>query len=350
MVPKVLYQAYQAQRDLTAPATSLAALASRGLTWLPPALTETVPARWYAATSEMVGRARLTHSRPSFSISAVTIDGDTVPVREEVVDATPFGSLVHFGKEGFDGQPKVLIVAALAGHFSTLLRSTAQALLPEFDVYMTDWHNARDIPLDEGSFDFDSYVDHVMRFARKVGPAAHVFAVCQPCPATLAATALLAEDRDPATPRTLTLMAGPVDCRINPTVVNRLATRRPLSWFERSVITTVPFRYPGAGRRVYPGFLQLSAFVSLNWRRHLDRQVEPVRGSHRWPRRPGLNDKGLLRRVLRGPGYPGRVLPADRRRRLSALSPGPRSAGMAGEARGPRRHPTDRPADGGRRA
>jgi polyhydroxyalkanoate depolymerase len=237
-------------------------------------VTETVPVRWYAATSEMAARARLTHARPSFSIDSVLIDSERVPVREQVIDATPFGSLVRFVKEGIDDQPKVLIVAALAGHFSSLMRSTAQALLPDFDVYMTDWRNGRDIPLDEGGFYFDSYVDHVMRFARKVGPAAHLFAVCQPCPATLAATALLAEDRDPATPRTLTLMAGPIDCRVNPTMVNRLATRRPLSWFERNVITTVPFRYAGAGRQVYPGFLQLSAFVSLNWSRHLDRQVE----------------------------------------------------------------------------
>ena len=273
MVPEVLYQAYQAQRDLTAPATSLAALAGRGLDRLPSYLTETVPLRWYAATNEMVARARLTHSRPSFSIAPVMIDGELVPVEEQVVDATPFGSLVHFAKDGPADQPKVLIVAALAGHFSTLLRATAQALLPDFDVYMTDWHNGRDIPIDEGTFDFDSYVDHMMRFLRKVGPAVHAFSVCQPCPATLAATAIMAEDQDPATPRTLTLMAGPVDCRVNPTAVNRAATRRPLSWFERTVITTVPLRYSGAGRRVYPGFLQLGAFVSLNLRRHVDRQV-----------------------------------------------------------------------------
>ena len=143
MVPEVLYQAYQAQRDLTAPATSLAALAGRGLDRLPSYLTETVPLRWYAATNEMVARARLTHSRPSFSIAPVMIDGELVPVEEQVVDATPFGSLVHFAKDGPADQPKVLIVAALAGHFSTLLRATAQALLPDFDVYMTDWHNGQ---------------------------------------------------------------------------------------------------------------------------------------------------------------------------------------------------------------
>jgi poly(3-hydroxybutyrate) depolymerase len=269
----VLYTAYQAQRDLTAPATSLADLVGQGLDRLPSSLTAIGPLRWYGATSEMTARARLTHSRPAFSMAPVRVEGDLVPVHEHVVDATPFGALLHFAKDGVAGQPKVLIVAALAGHFSTLLRPTAQALLPDFDVYMTDWHNGRDIPLDEGPFEFDDYVDHVMRFLRRVGPGTHVLAVCQPCPATLAASALMAEDGDPAAPPTLTLMAGPVDCRLSPTKVNRLATRRPLSWFERTVIETVPLRYRGAGRRVYPGFVQLGAFMSLNPWRHFDRQM-----------------------------------------------------------------------------
>jgi poly(3-hydroxybutyrate) depolymerase len=269
----VLYTAYQAQRDLSAPATSWAALAARSLGRLPSSLAETVPLRWYGAATEMLARARLTHSRPSFFMAPVEVAGELVPVREHIVDSTPFAGLVHFAKDGVDGQPRVLIVAALAGHFSTLLRATAQALLPDFDVYMTDWRNGRDVPVDDGPFDFDGYVDHVMRFLRKLGPGTHVLAVCQPCPATLAASALMAEDGDPAAPQTLTLMAGPVDGRVSPTAVNRLATLRPLSWFERTVITTVPFRYAGAGRRVYPGFLQLSAFMSMNLRRHYDRQV-----------------------------------------------------------------------------
>ncbi len=269
----MLYTAYQAQRDLTAPAVSMAALTGQVLGRLPSSLADAAPLRWYKATYEILARARLTHSRPSFSMLPVRVDGDLVPIHERVVDSTPFARLVHFAKDGADGQPKVLIVAALAGHFSTLLRATAQALLPDFDVYMTDWRNGRDVPLDEGPFDFDGYVDHVMRFVRKVGPGGHVLAVCQPCPATLAAAALMAEDHDPATPRTLTLMAGPVDCRVNPTSVNRLATTRPLSWFEQTVISRVPARYAGAGRPVYPGFLQLGAFMALNPSRHFDRQM-----------------------------------------------------------------------------
>ncbi len=269
----MLYTAYQAQRDLSAPVVSMAALTGQFLGRLPSSLADAVPLRWYKASNEILARARLTHSRPAFSMLPVRADGDLVPIHERVVDSTPFARLVHFAKDGAEGQPKVLIVAALAGHFSTLLRATAQALLPDFDVYMTDWRNGRDIPADEGPFDFDGYVDHVMRFVRKVGPGGHVLAVCQPCPATLAAAALMAEDRDPATPRTLTLMAGPVDCRVNPTSVNRLATTRPLSWFEETVITRVPARYAGAGRRVYPGFLQLSAFMAMNPWRHFDRQM-----------------------------------------------------------------------------
>jgi poly(3-hydroxybutyrate) depolymerase len=251
----------------------MAALTGQILGRLPSSFAETVPWRWYQATNEMLARARLTHSRPSFSMLPVLVDGDLTPVHEHVVDSTPFAELVHLAKEGADRQPRLLIVAALAGHFSTLLRATAQALLPDFDVYMTDWRNGRDIAVDEGPFDFDGYVHHVMRFIRKVGPGLHVLAVCQPGPATLAASALMAEDGDPATPRTLTLMAGPLDGRINPTAVNRLATTRPLSWFERNVITRVPPRYAGAGRRVYPGFLQLGAFMSMNLWRHFDRQM-----------------------------------------------------------------------------
>jgi poly(3-hydroxybutyrate) depolymerase len=273
MVPAVLYPAYQVQRDLSAPVTSLATLVGHGFGRLPPSLSDAVPLRWVRAAHEMTARARLTHARPSFSLPPVPVAGDLVPVAERVVDATPFARLLHFAKEGVVDQPRVLIVAALAGHFSTLLRPTAQALLPDFDVYMTDWHNGRDIPADLGPFAFDDYVAHVMRFLRKLGPGMHVVAVCQPGPATLAASALMAEDQDPATPQTLTLMAGPIDGRVSPTAVNRVATRRPLSWFERTVITTVPLRYPGAGRRVYPGFVQLGAFMSLNPWRHFDRQM-----------------------------------------------------------------------------
>ena len=220
-----------------------------------------------------MARSGLTHHRPAFGIDTVQVEGEPVSVREEVVMSTPFASLLHFAKDTEVVQPKILVVAALAGHFSTLLRSTVRALSEHHDVYITDWYNARDVPLAEGSFGFDDYVDHVMTFLGRIGPGVHVLAVCQPCPATLAAVALMAEDGDPATPRSMTLMAGPVDGRISPTVVNQLAMERPLSWFEQHATTVVPWRYVGAGRRVYPGFLQLGAFVAMNWQSHLNRHL-----------------------------------------------------------------------------
>src|SRR5439155_12077989 len=166
---------------------------------------------------------------------------------------TPFGTLLHFAKDAGESQPAVLLVAPLSGHFATLLRNTVRTMLPEHDVYITDWHNARDVPAAHGPFGFDDYVDRLVDFLEVIGPDAHVVAVCQPCVAALVATAVMAEARHPAQPRSLTLMAGPIDTRVNPTAVNELATSKPISWFEQHLITTVPGRYAGAGRRVYPG-------------------------------------------------------------------------------------------------
>jgi polyhydroxyalkanoate depolymerase len=270
----MLYGAYQAQIDAAAPVKALAKLVAGTLDRLPTPLRDDPVVRWVSASNQLVARAGLTHHRPAFGIDSVVVDGQRIGVREEVVTTTPFGSLLHFAKDGEVVQPRVLVVAALAGHFSTLLRSTVRALSEHHDVYVTDWTNARDVPLGDGRFGFDDYVDHVMDFLRRIGPGAHVLAVCQPCPATLAAVALMAEDGDPATPRSVTLMAGPVDGRISPTAVNDLATERPLSWFEDHVTTVVPWRYAGAGRRVYPGFLQLGAFVAMNWQQHLGRQLD----------------------------------------------------------------------------
>jgi polyhydroxyalkanoate depolymerase len=167
-------------------------------------------------------------------------------------------------------QPKVLLVAPISGHFATLLRNTVEVLLRDHDVYITDWKNARDVPLSAGSFGFDDYVDHVVHFLEEIGPPVHMVAVCQPCVPALAAVALMSEDANPACPRSLTLMGGPVDVRINPTAVNDLATGNSFEWFEDNLIHSVPLRYEGRGRRVYPGFLQLSAFMSMNSGRHFE--------------------------------------------------------------------------------
>jgi polyhydroxyalkanoate depolymerase len=222
---------------------------------------------------EMLGRIGLTHERPPWAIHSVRVGRRDVAVREEATDVLPFGTLLHFAKE-VDGQslpdlPKVLVVSPLSGHFATLLRGTVRTLLPEQDVWVTDWHNARDVPLASGSFGFDAYVEYLIRWLEVLGPDTHVIAVCQPCVAALVATAVMAEAEHPCTPRSLTLMAGPIDTRVDPTVVNNLATSRPISWFERNVISTVPLRYAGARRPVYPGFLQLTAFVTMNLDRHL---------------------------------------------------------------------------------
>ena len=186
----------------------------------------------------------------------------------------PFGTLLRFHKPGARPQPRVLLVAPLSGHFATLLRETVRTLLQDHEVYITDWHNARDVPLRHGAFGLDDYIDHLLRYLRHLGPDTHMVAVCQPCVAALAATALLAEDDDPAQPASLTLMAGPVDCRVNPTGVNELATSKPISWFEQNLIAHVPPPHAGFMRRVYPGFLQLSAFLSMNLDRHKKSFVE----------------------------------------------------------------------------
>jgi polyhydroxyalkanoate depolymerase len=218
---------------------------------------------------ELWARAGLTHVRPAFGIDSVPFGGREVAVREEAVAVTPFATLLRFKKDIETPQPRVLLVAPLSGHFATLLRGTVRTMLPEHDVYLTDWHNARDVAQRSGRFGVDEYVEHIMDFLRTMGPGAHVVAICQPCVTVLAAVALMAESKDPAQPRSMTLMAGPVDTRNSPTSVNVLARSKPIAWFERNLIARVPWRYRGAGRRVYPGFVQLSAFMNMNLERHM---------------------------------------------------------------------------------
>jgi polyhydroxyalkanoate depolymerase len=168
----------------------------------------------------------------------------------------------------------VLVVAPMSGHFATLLRATVRTMLPDHDVYLTDWHNARDVSVADGRFGIDEYVDHLIRFLETIGPGGHIVAVCQPCVPALAAVSIMAEDGNAAQPRSLTLMAGPVDARINPTSVNELSISHPMEWFEQNLIATVPQRYRGATRRVYPGFVQLLAFISMNFERHMKAHYE----------------------------------------------------------------------------
>jgi poly(3-hydroxybutyrate) depolymerase len=265
----MLYDAYQAQQDLFAPVRA-------GADLLKSAFSDTVlgPAanymfRSFAAGAEIVSRSHLIHERPAYGIDQVTVEGKPVAVSEEIALQMPFGNLLRFRKQGTSQQPKVLLAAPMAGHFPTLLRNTAQTLLADHDVYITDWKSGRDIALTEGRFGTDEYIDHLMAFFSHIGPGVHGVAVCQPCPSMLATAALMAEDGHPSTPKSLVLMAGPVDTSINPTRVNNMAQEHPAEWFERHLITTVPRRYAGAHRRVYPGFLQLSAFMVMNLSRHV---------------------------------------------------------------------------------
>jgi poly(3-hydroxybutyrate) depolymerase len=263
-----MYGSYSLGRAMVAPVNSWAS-AVRAF-WSHPAFpgSGTLLGRSIASASELLERSTRRYPKPPFGLETTEVGGRSVAVRETIRLATPFCNLVHFQRDARRDDPKILLVTPLSGHHSSLLRDTVARLLPDHDLYVTDWIDARLVPLSEGGFDLDDYIDLVQRFLRVIGPDVHVIAVCQPSVPVLAAVSLLAEDRDPATPRSMTLMAGPIDTRISPTQVDRFATSRPLRWFEMTAIHRVPTGEPGFLRRVYPGFLQLTAFVSLNVDRH----------------------------------------------------------------------------------
>ncbi len=268
----MLYFAYQTHADIITPMKAWATMALAA--GRQPLVAENSAIRNLTAAYELVSRMGLTHTRPPFGIRSINVGNREVEVREEAAHKTPFGTLLHFKKDVATTQPRVLLVAPLSGHFATLLRATVRTMLPDHDVYITDWHNARDIPLIAGRFGVDEYVDHLIKFLEVMGPGSHVLAVCQPCVAVLSAVAAMAQQSNPAQPRSMTLMAGPIDCRVNPTKVNDLANKRDMAWFERMLTASVPIRYPGAFRRVYPGFVQLTAFMSMNIERHVKAHKE----------------------------------------------------------------------------
>lgn len=211
------------------------------------------------------------YPKPAFNLDTTICDGEEVAVTEAIVRRKPFAQLKHFQRNVERPEdPRLLIIAPLSGHFASLLRGTVEAMLPEHDVYITDWRDACKVPLSAGEFGLDDYIDYIIDFIDHLGPDTHVLAVCQPVVPALAATAIMAEDGHPATPRSLSLMSGPVDGRIDPTTPCELATKHDLSWFKRNLIHTVPLPYAGAMREVYPGFLQLTGFVSMNFDRHVD--------------------------------------------------------------------------------
>jgi poly(3-hydroxybutyrate) depolymerase len=267
----MMYQAYQAHTDLMWPLrawakTSLPMLNDNSFGW-----AGFDSNRKLAAACEVLKLGEVTHKRPPFGITSVTLKGEAIAVTEEAAHVTPFATLLHFKKEFSPAvpQPKVLIVAPMSGHFATLLRDTVQTVLPDHDTYITDWHNARDVQLSAGRFGLDEYTEHLINFLDVIGPGSHMMAICQPCVSALSAVALMSEDKHPATPASLTLMAGPIDCRISPTEVNKLAMTKGIDWFEKNLVSTVPWRFRGGGRKVYPGFMQLTAFMAMNKDRHV---------------------------------------------------------------------------------
>jgi poly(3-hydroxybutyrate) depolymerase len=269
----MLYQAYQNHMDLTEPWRSGAASALRYLSLVPQGASDKLFGR-LAAALELISRSSLTYARPAYGIDKIRVGNRELAVTEEVTYATPFGSLLRFKKEEAPEQPRLLLVAPMSGHFATLLRGTVKTLLQDHDVYITDWHNPRDIPLRAGRFGLDDYTAHLIDFLGQLGPRPHMVAICQPSVSALAATAIMCEDNHPSRPATLTLMAGPIDTRIAPTKVNDFAKSKPITWFEDNLINYVPLQCKGALRKVYPGFVQLTAFVSMNLERHIKQHLD----------------------------------------------------------------------------
>ena len=269
----MLYDAYEVQRSFLAGASKLAGL---GAGWLnnpsnPWGYSSAGPL--VAASLEVFAHASAPRGKPEFGLIETKVGRTKVAVDEDVILRKPFGQLKRFRKVDAKAGPPLLIVAPMSGHYATLLRGTVERMLPGFDVYITDWRDAKLVPTDEGSFNLDDYIDYLIEFLEAIGTETgerpHLLAVCQPAVPAFAATALMNADKNKWRPKTLTMMGGPIDTREAPTAVNTLATQRPFAWFENNVIATVPMIYPGAGRKVYPGFLQLAGFMTMNLGSHL---------------------------------------------------------------------------------
>jgi poly(3-hydroxybutyrate) depolymerase len=227
-----------------------------------------------SAAGELLERVTQSYCKPEFGLKTTKINGKEVAVNEEIILEKPFCNLRHFKRATNRKDAKLLVVAPMSGHHATLLRGTVEALLPHHDVYITDWQDARVVPMDAGKFDLDDYIDYLIEFLCHLGPNTHTLAVCQPSVPLFAAVALLNEKNHPCAPKTMTLMGGPVDTRKAPTQVNQFAQEHSIEWFEQHVVTRVPANYPGFMRRVYPGFLQLSGFMSMNLERHVGEHVK----------------------------------------------------------------------------
>jgi len=271
----MLYNAYEMQRSLMSGASAMASVWSEVLSNPANPLSALGVGQVAASALDVFAHAAMPRGKPSFAIDSVTVEGESFSVTESIVMQRPFGNLLRFTHSGLGADaPKLLIVAPMSGHYATLLRGTAARMLQNSVVYVTDWADARQVPLSEGRFDLDDYIDYVIHFLEFTGKdingeGTHVLAVCQPSVPTYAATAIMGANGHPQRPLTLTMMGGPVDTREAPTSVNDVAVTHPLPWFKHNVIATVPLHYPGAGREVYPGFLQLAGFMSMNLQSHM---------------------------------------------------------------------------------
>ncbi|MEE4452494.1 polyhydroxyalkanoate depolymerase [Novosphingobium resinovorum] len=266
----MLYNAYELQRAMMSSAAAWASVGAELLTnpALPFGYSGLGPVM--ASALDVFAHAASPRGKPAFDIETVTVGGRVHPVTESIVVHKPFGNLLRFDHPGLPKDaPKLLIVAPMSGHYATLLRGTVARMVESAEVYITDWADAKMVPLSAGRFDLDDYIDYVIAFLEHIGPGTHVLAVCQPSVPAYAATAIMGAREHPCRPATLTMMGGPIDTREAPTSVNDVAMQQPLSWFEQNVIATVPMTYAGSGRRVYPGFLQLAGFMAMNLGSHM---------------------------------------------------------------------------------
>lgn len=267
----MLYQAHQRYMDSVAPINSwmqqMQTLCNKS--WSP--LNYTFAGKTIAATAEVIERCTGVYSRPEFGIEYADIDGNKIAIKENVVLAKPFCNLLHFKRNGNYDHPKVLLVAPMSGHYATLLRGTVEHFINDHEVYITDWINARDVPLSEGNFSFDDYVSYLIEFSEFLEGDFHIIAVCQPTVPTVVAAAVMAQNEADFQPKSMSLLGGPIDTRVSPTEVNDYAISKELEWFEKNVICTVPNKYAGAGQKVYPGFIQLTGFLSMNLDTHINK-------------------------------------------------------------------------------
>ncbi len=275
----MLYALYELNQAALAPLRETAKLSASGLASPMSPVGHTAFARNVAAMTDMFAQATRRRAKPQWRLDQTTVNGETVRVEPKPVMRLPFCRLLHFVRDpkgleaarpGASADPKVLIVAPMSGHYATLLRGTVAAMLPDHDVYITDWTNARDVPVAFGRFDLDDYVDYLQRFIRHIGGRPNVMGVCQPGPAVLMAASIMAEDEDPNRPSSIIVMGSPIDARKSPTAPNVLAAEREIDWFQENLIQMVPPPYPGWLRQVYPGFIQLQSFIAMNVDRHVD--------------------------------------------------------------------------------